>query len=40
MAVFRIEAEINGIDEFNRIYDGQCKKIGKLNEDSPTVFKY
>jgi hypothetical protein len=40
MAVFRIEAEISGIDEFSKIFDGQCRKIGKLTEDSPTVFKY
>ena len=40
MAVFRLEAELAGIEEFFKVYDGQCRKVGKLTEDSPTVFKY
>ena len=38
--VFRIEAELSGMDEFLKIYDGQYKQVGKLNEGSPTPFKY
>ena len=39
-AVFRVEAEISGIEEFFKVYEGQMKALDKLSEDSPTVFKY
>lgn len=39
-AVFRIEAEISGIEQFFKVYEGECKKVGKFGEDTPTVFKY
>ena len=38
--VFRLEAELSGIDEFFNIYNGQIKSLDKLREVSPTDFKY
>lgn len=38
--VCRLEAEISGIEEFFKVYEGECKKVGKFGEDTPTVFKY
>jgi len=40
MGVFRLEAEIEGVNEFFRAYDGLIKKLDKLREVSPTDFKY
>jgi hypothetical protein len=35
-----LEAEISGIEEFFKVYEGLLKTAGKLSEVTPTVFKY
>ena len=40
MGVFGLEAQISGIEEFFKVYEGQIAKLDKLNQDSPTVLRY
>ena len=40
MGVFRAEAEIEGINQFFKVFEGQIEQVGKLTEVSPTDFKY
>lgn len=40
MAVFRLEAEIKGLEEYFNILDGFYKQVDKLGEIAPTDFKY
>ena len=40
MYVFRLEAEISGIEQFFKMYDGQLEMLDKLSEGLPTVLKY
>ena len=39
-AVFRLEAEIKGIEEFFNVVDSFYKRLDKLKEGVPTTFKY
>jgi len=38
--VFRLEAEIKGLEEFFNILDGFQKKLDKLSKGAPTDFTY
>ena len=40
MGVFKLEAELSGIEEFFKVYEAQIAKLDKLSQDSPTVLKY